>query len=103
MKTQIYCRKTSPNIHSFYLVTGDSEYFMFTQSYHQSNQLHFGKGLFIEDVYDYSKAKQNPVVIHTLRKLPSYIRYIENEHEIVVLKKTQRRKQTPCRRVRYAA
>lgn len=103
MKTHIYCKPTSKGMHSFYLVTDGREYYLFAQGYRRGVQRHFGKGILIDDAYDYSKARRNPNVIHTLSKLPSYIRYVENEYGIIVLKKTQRRKQVSYRRNRYAA
>jgi hypothetical protein len=103
MKTHIYCKPTNTGMHSFYLVTDGREYYLFAQDYRRGVQQHFGNGILIDDAYDYSKAKRDSAVIRTLSKLPSYIRYVENEYGIIVLKQTQRRKLVPYRRDRHAA
>ena len=33
MKTTIYCRPTAKGVHSFYLMVGTEEFFLFSQAY----------------------------------------------------------------------
>ena len=91
MQTQIYCAATKWGEHSFYLITESGEYFLFKQNYRKGVHKYFRDGVRLEDIYDYSKAKGNPAIIHTFEKLPSRIRYIENEYGIVVLEQTRRK------------
>lgn len=93
MNTKIYCKTTRKGEHSFYLVTNSSEYFLFTQAYRRGVQKYFRNGICLEEIYDFSKAKRDNAIIRTFCKLPNYIRYVENEYGIIVLKQTMRKHQ----------
>ena len=79
------------------------KYYLFWQAYRRSVQSFFAKGLRLEEVYDFSKAKRNNAVIRTLAKLPLYIKYIESEYGIAVLKQTQKKHQHPWNQKRLSA
>ena len=91
MKTQIYCRTTDKGVHTFYLRHDGLDYYLFRQDYRRGVNDFFRKGIRLDQAYDYAKAKHDSAIIRTLSKLPSHIRYIENEYGIVVLRKTQRK------------
>ena len=91
MKPQIYCRTTDKGVHSFYLWVDGNEYYLFRQNYRKGVHAYFRKGIRLDEVYDYSKAKHDNAIIRTLSKLPMYIRYVESEYGLVVLKQTQKK------------
>lgn len=94
MKTMIYCRPTAQGIHSFYILTGDSEFFLFNQNYRKGVHSYFSKGVRLDEACDYSKANRDSAVIKTMNKLPTYIKYIEREYGITILNQTKKRNQT---------
>lgn len=93
MKPRICCRTTDKGEHSFYLMADNQEYYLFRQAYRKGVHTFFANGIRLDDAYDYSKAKRDNAIIHTLSKLPLYIKYIESEYGIAVLKQTQRKQQ----------
>lgn len=97
MKATIYCKATAKGIHSFYLITGNKEIFLFSQPYRKGVAKFFGQGVRLEDSFDYKKAHYDTAVIRTMDKLPMYLKYIEKENAIEVLKQTKKRSSTKCR------
>lgn len=93
MKPIIYCTETQRGIDTFYLETSSGRYFLFQQTYRPGVHAYFSRGLRLEDACDFSKSKRNRAVIKTQCKLPAYIKYVESEYGIVVLKQTLRRAQ----------
>lgn len=91
MKTMIYCKPTQQGVHSFYLVTGGEEYFLFSQNSRKGVQEYFSRGVTIDDSMKFAKTKNDSAIIRTMTKLPMYIRYIEKEYEIEVYEQTKRR------------
>lgn len=91
MKPQIYCRATAKGEHSFYLYVDGQEYFLFRQAFRKGVQHYFAKGIRLDDVYDYAKAKHDNAIIRTLTKIPLYIKYIESEYDLAILKRTQKK------------
>ncbi len=93
MKPIIYCTETQRGVDTFYLETSSGRYFLFQQTYRPGVHAHFSRGLRLEDACDFSKSRRNKAVIKTQCKLPAYIKYVESEYGIVVLKQTLRRVQ----------
>ena len=94
MKPLVYCRATGKGEHSFYLSTVCGEYFLFKQNYRKGVHAYFRSGMRIEDIGNHAKAKGDHAVIHTLCKLPTYIRYIEKEYGIAVLSQTLKKQKS---------
>ena len=92
MKTNVYCLTTDKGIQSFYLEAYGETHYLFSQNFRRGVKEYFGQGVNLDDAMDYSRAKNNYSVVHTMRKLPSYIKYIEKEHDIEVLRSTARKK-----------
>ena len=100
MKT-IYCKPTAKGIHSFYLMVGTEEFFLFSQAYRKGVEEYYGRGVRIEESVKYSKAHNDSAIIRTMDKIPMYVRYVEKEYDIEVFEKTKR-KCTQNNRVRCA-
>jgi len=90
MKSTIISRIDVSGYHTLYLVVGNEEYYLFRQGYRKGVADYFKKGVLIQDAMDFSKAKNNTAVIHTMSKLLSHIRYVEKESGIAVLNRTIR-------------
>jgi hypothetical protein len=90
MKTIIYCKPTEKGMHSFYLINGDEEYYLFSQAYRRSVANYYGRGVLFDNAIKYSKAHNDSAITRTMTKLPMYIRYIEKEYGIYVLDKTKK-------------
>ena len=52
---------------------------------------YFGYGVSINEAFNFSKTRGDAALIRTMEKLPSYIKYVENEYGIEVLKQTAKK------------
>ena len=91
MKATIYCEPTSKGVHSFYLVTSEAEYYMFSQDYRKGVHDYFSKGVRIDEATDFSKSHRDNAIRRTMTKIPMYIKYIEKEYGVEVLERTKRK------------
>lgn len=91
MKTTIYCKLTDKGAHSFYLLVGRKEFYLFSQAYRKGVGKYYGKGVCIDKSMKYSKAHYDSAITKTMDKIPMYLRYIEKEYDIEVLEKTKKR------------
>ena len=87
MSSFIYCKTTEKGKQTFYLSFNGKDYFLFTQKYRVSNKDYFSKRVFLDNALNHSMTKSRSVR-KTMTKLIPYIRYIEQEYGIVVLRKT---------------
>lgn len=93
MKAEIYCKPADKGIHSFYLVLGAEEFFLFSQAYRKGVDDYYRGGVFLNDAINYSKAHKDCAITRTMSKIPTYVRYIEKEYDVKVLEKTKRSNQ----------
>lgn len=91
MKTIIYCEPTSKGVHSFYVHSNDGDFFLFSQNYRKGVQIYFGKGVHLDEAYNFSKSNHDNAIIKTMNKLPMYIRYVEKEYGIAILNQTMKK------------
>ena len=91
MKTIIYCKPTDKGTHSFYLIVGNEEFFLFSQAYRKGVEKYYGKGVLIDESIKHSRAHNDVAITRTMDKIPMYIKYVEREYDVVVLKKTERK------------
>lgn len=101
MKNFIYCTTTAKGEQSFYLMTQGTKYFLFAQTFRRSNKDVFGQGI---SLFELRKLKKHCSysVRHTAEKLPAYIRYIEQEYDILIMETTKRKKLNRQNRKRFA-
>lgn len=90
----IFCKGSDlhDNTQDFYLVIGQDRYFLFKQPYRKGVQEYFGNGVSIEKAFNHSWNKLDRAVLRTIDKIPQYIRYVEREYGISVLKQTKKGK-----------
>ena len=91
MATTIYCRTTDKDIQSFYLKANGKTHFLFSQSFRRGVKSFYNRGVSLNEAMDPSRAKGNRAILNTMEKLPAYIRYIEREYDLQVLRKTIRK------------
>ena len=88
MKNTIYCKTTSKATHSFYLKSEGNEYFLFSQDYRKGVNDYYKGGVSLDRAADFTKSKFDSAVMLTMSKIFMYIKYIEKEYGIQVLKQT---------------
>lgn len=91
MKTTIYCKPTAKGVHSFYLMVGTEEFFLFSQAYRKGVEEYYGRGVRIDESMKYSRAHNDSAITRTMDKIPMYVKYIEKEYAIEVLEQTKKR------------
>lgn len=91
MKTIIYCLTTDKAVQSFYLEADGETHYLFSQRYKRGVKEYFGSGVHIDAAMDFSRARHDASILRTMQKLPSYIKYIEKEYGIEVLRQTVRK------------
>jgi len=64
MKTCIYCKTPAQGVHSFFLLTEEAEYFLFSQGYRKGVHSYFSKGVFLDDARDYSRSNHGSAVLN---------------------------------------
>ena len=97
MKTTIYCKPTNKGVHTFYLIVGNEEFFLFSQAYRKGVEEYYGKGVSIDKSMKYSRAHNDVAITRTMDKIPMYVKYIEKEYNIEVFERTKRKKSKPLR------
>lgn len=100
MKNTIYCKPTAKGIHSFYLITETDTYFLFSQNYRRGVNKFFADGVCLDMALEIFRANGDSAIIRTMKKLPTYIKYLESEYGIEVLRKTA--KKNAARKLRAA-
>lgn len=88
MEAIIKCYTKEKGIHKFYIEYGGKRYFLFSQDYRRGVNNYFCKGVSLHNALCIKTAKRNHAVIKTMSKLKIYIRYIEKEYGLKILKKT---------------
>ena len=91
MKHTIYCKTAAKGEQSFYIVANGETHFLFRQNFRRGVKEYFGQGVCLDRAMNFAKAKGNTALMHTMEKLPTYIKYIEREYGLEVLKSTARR------------
>lgn len=93
MANTIYCATTSKGIQSFYITANGERHFLFSQNFRRGVKEYFERGVRIDEAMNFKRANGNSAIIHTMEKLPSYIRYVEREYGMQVLRSTARKNQ----------
>lgn len=96
MRDGIYCKRTDGGFHTFYLVTGGQEYYLFRQRCYRGVQEYYGGGTPVDTAFDFSRAHRDDAIERTMAKLPKYIRYVEKEYAIHILEQSKRRRDRSC-------
>lgn len=93
--TRVFCKESqNRGLNSrldFYLETKTENHYLFSQTF--SNELYnlFKGGMSLDKALDCSQANRNKSILKVIDKLPSHIRYIEQEYGLTILRKTMKR------------
>lgn len=91
MNPIIYCTNTKKGKHDFYVKANGETHFLFRQDYRKGVDRFFSRGRTIDHAIDFTRAKEDSSLLHTMEKFNAYIRYIEREYDLAILRKTIRR------------
>jgi len=86
MKTaKIFCKNVERGIHNFYVQHEGKEYYLFSQEFKKGVHDYYRSGVVLKQAFDHSRAKFDPALNRTMRKLYSHVKYIEKEYDIRLL------------------
>jgi len=88
--TKIYY-KEGRGKHSFYMLNDRKEYYLFTQSKRKGVGAFYRGGVTLDRAINHGIGRRDRAIHQTMDKLIRNIKYIEEENDIVVLKKTGRK------------
>ena len=94
MANTIYCETTAKGVQSFFIKANGETHFLFSQNFRRGVKNYFKHGVRVDEAINFKRANGNSAIIHTMEKLPAYIRYVEREYGMEVLRKTARKNQT---------
>ena len=98
MANTIYCETTAKGVQSFFINANGETHFLFSQNFRRGVKDYFERGVRIDEAINFKRANGNSAIIHTMEKLPAYIRYVEREYGMEVLRRTARKNQTHKRK-----
>ncbi len=87
MTNIIYCRTVAKGIQSFYVTVEGRDYYLFSQNFRKSNKEFYRNGVIVDRALNHSLSRSTSVR-KTMTKLVPYIRYIEQEYDLEILRKT---------------
>ena len=91
MKTTVFCKNPERGVLHFYVSNEIEEHYLFEHRFSYSLYSFFGDPIDIDEALDFTKARNNHAVLSIMDKLISYIRFIEQEYEITLLRLTERK------------
>lgn len=77
---------------NFFIQVNNECHFLFSQNFTQEVYDFFGNGVTLDRALDPSQAKRNKSVLRVIEKIPSHIRYIEQEYGLTLLRKTAKKR-----------
>ncbi len=89
-KSVVYCCDSNvKGLIDFYVRTGNESIYLFTQKYRKSTFSHYRNGLILDEALSYRKAYHDHAIISVIKRVRMNICYIEKQHGIAILNKTQ--------------
>lgn len=88
--TSIYYERTN-GMHDFYLSNDGNDYYLFSQTVRRSVDFFYRGGVEIDKALCHGIGKRDLAIHHTMDKLIVYIKYIEVEYDIIVLRETKKK------------
>lgn len=88
---KVFCEQVHDK-HSFYMVDGSNEYYLFSQKYKKVVNQFYRNGVHLNKALKHGECKKCKVLHHTMNKLKSSIKYIEREYDISILNSTRRKR-----------
>ena len=88
--TSIYYERTN-GMHDFYLSNDGKDYYLFSQAMKRSVDIFYRGRINLDKALCHGIGKRDHAVHHTMDKLKTYIRYIEMQHDIIILNRTYKK------------
>lgn len=94
--TRVFCKQTTDrNLNqrlNFYVEAGRESHYLFSQHFNKEVNEIFKSGVSLDKPFNHSLANRNKSILKVFDKLPSYIRYIEQEYGLTILHKTAKKR-----------
>ena len=94
--TRVFCKETTDrNLNrrlNFYVEAGRESHYLFSQSFTKDVYEFYKNGVSLDKPFNHSLANRNKSILKVFDKLPSYIRYIEQEYGLTILHKTAKKR-----------
>ena len=78
----------------FFLQANNEIHFLFAQSFSEELYDAFKNGVTLDKALDFATAKRNKSISRVIDKLPSHLRYIEQEYGIEIFRKSSKKKES---------
>ena len=88
MESKIICKINKKGNHDFYVNHGGKDYYLFSQDYHRGVNILFSRGVPIDSALKYKTAKRDHCAAKTISKLKPYLKYVEKEYNLHILKES---------------
>lgn len=98
MQKTIYCKQIEYGRHDFFLKDDAGEHYLFSQRYRTGVDNYYRAGVSVDAALDFTRANEDHMVLHTMEKLPVYLRYIQKECDVKVFRKRGTRRGKSSRR-----
>ena len=76
---------------NFFVQVNNEIHYLFSQNFTEESYDFFKNGVTLDRCLDCSSAKRNKSILKIIEKIPSHIRYIEQEYGLVLLRKTAKK------------
>ena len=87
MKAMIYCESDKRGTLNFYIRNNGEDYFLFTQAFRVSVARYYRRGVTVDQALRLNQSKmRNHAMAKVAEKLPSYLRYLEREYSVRLLR-----------------
>lgn len=87
MKAMIYCESDKKGTLKFYIRSNGEDYFLFTQTFRVSVARYYRRGVTVDQALRLNQSKmRNHAMAKITEKLPSYLRYLEREYSVQLLR-----------------
>lgn len=89
---KIYCTKQPNGKLNFYVEVKGKAMYLFTQSLHVDVYSFYSKRRTLNAALDFSNSHCSRSMAKVMEKLPMYLRYVEQEEDLVLLRKTAKKR-----------
>ena len=89
----ILCRELNRGTVYFYVAVAGEEYYLFGQPYRTTVWKRYRTGVPLDEALDFGRCGQKPVLEKVAEKLPSFLRYVEKEYGVKLLRGKKKTRQ----------
>lgn len=89
---KIYCKQQPNGKLNFYVEVKGKAIYLFTQSFHVDVYKYYSKRRVLNEALDFGKSHYSCSMAKVMEKLPIYLRFIEQEEDLILLRKTAKKR-----------